>query len=105
MGDIPVLAEVVVMSGWSGSRRSSRSELEDLFEAVRGLEPGGDLEGLLEERLGALRRLVYEDALAERSALEREGKGSFPPSDVRDLRLGSDAPPGAAGADGADFGG
>lgn len=53
-------------------------ELEELFDKVRTMKPGGDLEELLEERTAALKRKVYERALEERA--QAAEKADFPPS-------------------------
>lgn len=52
--------------------------LEGLLEKVRAMEPGGDLEGLLETETAKLKYGVYEVAIAERGKTAE--KADFPPS-------------------------
>lgn len=42
------------------------ARLEAMLERVRSMEPGGDLESLLEEETAQLKRSVYEAALEQR---------------------------------------
>ena len=48
------------------------AQLEALLERVRSMEPGGDLESLLEEETTQLKRLVYEAALEQRDQAVEE---------------------------------
>jgi hypothetical protein len=88
--------------------KRSRCEemLLEIMRKVRELKPGGDLEGLLEDGAAELKQALYEEALAERQAVDDSQPESFSPSGLPALRGGGhDAPGGPSEASGADAGG
>ena len=88
--------------------KRSRCEelLGQLMRKVRLLEPGGDLEGLLEEGASQLKQALYEEAAVERQQVEDASPASFSPCGLPSVRSGgNDAPGGAAGTAGPDAGG
>jgi len=73
-------------------------QVEVLMERVRSMKPGGDLDGLIIEEIERLNKVVYEQALAERS--QAATKAAFPPCGVSGVRLETDTPArGSASAD------
>lgn len=60
------------------SRSRCEVKLQELMRKVRELKPGGDLEGLLEDEIEELRKMVYEEAVAERESPASDS-GAFPP--------------------------
>jgi len=80
----------------------SVGQLSQLFERVRQMPVGGDLESLLVDELADLRRLVIEESLAAREATLCSSKESFPPSGVSELRPRPDGVGGAQGPPGED---
>jgi len=87
--------------------KRSRCEeiLAQVMRKVRELEPGGDLEGLLEAGAADLKQALYEEAAVERQSLEDSSPESFSPSGLPALPgRGQDASGGPAGAPGADPG-
>jgi hypothetical protein len=85
-----------------GSKKRSVEQVEELFEKVRAMKRGGDLEGLLVEEIGKVKRLIYEEALEERGKLAASSEADFSPSDMSTLRRGSDAAGGESKPDGCD---
>jgi hypothetical protein len=57
-----------------------QERLDALMKRVRELEPGGDLEGLIEEASAGLKRELYHAAARERTQTADEA--DFPPSAV-----------------------
>jgi len=54
-------------------------KVEELYEKVRRLKRGGNLEGLLVEELKELNRLIYEEAIEERSKMTVSKETDFSP--------------------------
>lgn len=78
-------------------------ELEEIMSKVRAMEPGGDLEGLLEEGAAKFKVLLYEIATRERLEARAAAEADFPPSGLSSVR-GDDAPDRREVAAGADVG-
>jgi len=74
-------------------------KIQTLQARVDALEPGDDLEGLIEEGLKEIDREVYQEMLAARERAA-SNEAAFPPSGMSALRQGanesgaSEAPPG-----------
>lgn len=60
------------------SRSRCEVKLQELMRKVRELKPGGDLEGLLEEEIEELRKLVYEEAVSERESQASDSEAFSP---------------------------
>jgi len=63
-------------------------KIQTLQARVEALEPGGDLEGLIEEGLNENDREVYQEMLAARERAA-SNEAAFPPSGVSALRQGA----------------
>ena len=61
-----------------------KAQLEALMEQVEQMERGGDLEGLLEEGLSAIKQTTYEAALERRE--RAAAQADFSPSELSALR-------------------
>jgi hypothetical protein len=59
---------------------------EEMLEKVRSLRRGGDLEGLIDDEAEEIRRLLYEEALAERAGIDPADQADFPPSAMPEVR-------------------
>ena len=90
------------MTSSRGSKKRSVEQMEELFEKVRAMKRGGDLEGLLVEEIEKVKRLIYEEALEERGKLAASSEADFSPSDMSTLRRACDADGGEAKPDDPD---
>lgn len=61
-------------------KRTTAERVEQLFERVRQMERGGNLEALLERECDEVKRLLYEQALGERAKVTASDEADFPPS-------------------------
>jgi hypothetical protein len=64
-------------------------ELKALLVQIETLEPGGDLEGLIENRAARIKREVYKAAVAKRNAVAAEA--NFSPSGLSEVRSPDEA--------------
>jgi hypothetical protein len=64
--------------------------VEQFLCRVRKMKPGGDLDALINDELGDLNRLLYEEALGEREAASASPEAGFSPSGLS--ALPGDAP-------------
>lgn len=92
------------MTSSRGSKKRSVEQMEELFEKVRAMKRGGDLEGLLTEEIEKVKRLIYEEALEERGKLSASSEADFSPSGMSPLQGACDADGGEAEADDPDVG-
>lgn len=94
------------MRGSKRSRSRAQKRLEELMEKVGQLEQGGDLEGLLIDEIGELKKIIYEEAMEERERQAASSEADFPPSALRAVRRGAqDAPGGSSSSPDSDAGG
>ena len=91
------------MTGSRRSQKRSQEQMEELFEKVRAMKRGGDLEGLLVEEIEKVKSLIYEEALEERKKLAASSEADFSPSGLSPLRPRRDTANGEADADDSDI--
>ena len=80
----------------SRSRRIDQA-VEQFLSRVRKMKPGGDLDALINDELGDLNRLLYEEALGEREEASASGEADFPPSGLSAMPGDAPVAEGAAG--------
>ncbi len=92
------------MTDGDGGRERLSRRFEAMLERVRGLERGGDLEGLILEEVEEIGQLLHEAAVTERSRLDASKEADFSPSALSEVRQ-TDGEPSPQGPVGSDAGG
>ena len=73
-----------------GSRVGKR--FEEMLERVRSMKREGDLEEWIQSEIEGMKRLLHEEALAERARIEASEEADFPPSGMPGVREGDGQP-------------
>ena len=75
---------------------------EEMLERVRSMKRDGNLEELIQSEIEEMRRLLHEEALAERARIDASEEADFPPSPMPGVREGDgkSASKATRGADG-----